>query len=445
MLIWRYIFRAHIAPFIFGTATIMALFLMQVLINWIDKLAGKGLDIFTIVEFIVLSLSWIVVLAVPIGVLFSTLMAYGGLSSTHETTIFKASGMGLFTMMVPSVIGGLALWAFVFWYTDNVLPDSNLRLSTMMRDINRTKPTFAVEAGQFTTQIEGYTILARDMDTAGTMYGVTIYDNSRADQQNIVNADTGKLGFSPSSTRLIVQLSSGEIHQVNRRRPMDYRTITFARHQIAMPSDRFFYEQSDPTGSSRGEREMRISDMQEIVDRSSAIVAVSDRVTDSLLRGHIAWLSGKGANGATDTQTALLRAQSTVISIRSQLESESFRRSGEVNTIRRYEVEIYKKYAIPFACILFIVVGCPMGILTKGGNFGISAAISLGFYVVYWASLIGGEKLADRGLLSPAFSMWLGNIILGIVGILVSIRVNYEISVFGLLKSAFRRSTAASA
>ncbi|HCN04560.1 MAG TPA: hypothetical protein DIS79_02985, partial [Bacteroidetes bacterium] len=314
MLIWRYIFRAHIAPFIFGTATIMALFLMQVLINWIDKLAGKGLDIFTIVEFIVLSLSWIVVLAVPIGVLFSTLMAYGGLSSTHETTIFKASGMGLFTMMVPSVIGGLALWAFVFWYTDNVLPDSNLRLSTMMRDINRTKPTFAVEAGQFTTQIEGYTILARDMDTAGTMYGVTIYDNSRADQQNIVNADTGKLGFSPSSTRLIVQLSSGEIHQVNRRRPMDYRTITFARHQIAMPSDRFFYEQSDPTGSSRGEREMRISDMQEIVDRSSAIVAVSDRVTDSLLRGHIAWLSGKGANGATDTQTALLRAQSTVIS-----------------------------------------------------------------------------------------------------------------------------------
>jgi lipopolysaccharide export system permease protein len=92
--------------------------------------------------------------------------------------------------------------------------------------------------------------------------------------------------------------------------------------------------------------------------------------------------------------------------------------------ISAYEVEIYKKYAIPFACLVFVFVGCPLGIKTKGGNFGISAAITLAFYILYWACLIGGEKLADRGMVSPMFSMWLGNIVLGIAGIIMTIKEN---------------------
>jgi lipopolysaccharide export system permease protein len=93
---------------------------------------------------------------------------------------------------------------------------------------------------------------------------------------------------------------------------------------------------------------------------------------------------------------------------------------------RQYQVEIQKKYAIPFACLLFVFVGCPLGIITKGGNFGFSAAISLAFYIFYWACLIGGEKLADRGMLSPQLSMWLGNAIIALFGLLLTLRVNNE-------------------
>jgi lipopolysaccharide export system permease protein len=95
-------------------------------------------------------------------------------------------------------------------------------------------------------------------------------------------------------------------------------------------------------------------------------------------------------------------------------------------TARQYEVEIQKKYAIPFACFVFILVGCPLGIMTKGGNFGISAAISIGFYIFYWACLIGGEKLADRGILDPVLSMWMGNIAVFIMGIILVVKVNNE-------------------
>lgn len=448
MIIWRYILRAHIAPFLFGTFTIMLLFLLQYLVRWINELVSKGLDGWVIVQFVVLNLSWILVLAVPIGILFSTLMAFGSMSAAHEVTVFKASGMGLFRMMLPVVVIGMGIWGGVFWYTDNVLPDTNLALSTMMRDIQRVKPTFAVEAGQFTTHVDGYTILARRTDPTGTLYGVTIYDYGSPDRQNVVSADTARMGFDASLTRLMMQLYHGEIHQRNLKQPSDYRVISFDRHQIAMPADRFFFESSDPTGSSRGDREMRISEMRQIVDRSTTSATSADSACRSLLRQQVDDLAGTGTTVSTTSQSdtqrltdreALTRAQTRLSAFHTSIEGESYRRRAELDTQRKYLVEIHKKYAIPAACILFIFVGCPMGIITRGGNFGVSAALSLGFYVLYWVSLIGGEKLADRGILGPQLAMWIGNILLAIIGVVATVKVNYETTPFKALWMYLRK------
>lgn len=445
MIIWRYILRSLVGPFVFGTSTIMVLFLVQYIIRWIEDLASKGLGPLVIAEFIVLNLSWILVLAVPIGILFATLMAFGSMSAAHEVTIYKASGMGLFRMMVPVIAAGACLWGFVFWYTDNVLPDTNLRLSTLIRDVQRVKPTFAIEAGQFTTHLEGFTILARRTDTAGTLFDVTIYDRSRTDRVNIVNADSAKLGFSPSLTRLMMHLFNGEIHQRSDRKPNEYRVITFRAHQIAMPADRMFFEETDATGSSRSDREMRISDMQQVVDRAVRNRTTADHHLDSIVHSLVTGLTGAQTPPAAalpppaDTGAAVSRALARLNASHTAAESEAFRRKAEADTERRYDVEIYKKYTIPAACMLFVLVGCPLGILTRGGNFGISAAISLGFYVLYWASLIGGEKLADRGFLAPGLAMWLGNIVLTIIGFGVIVRVNYEMTPLEALRLMLRR------
>lgn len=453
MILWRYILRAHTAPFLVGTFTIMLLFLLQYLIRFINDLVSKGLGAWVVTQFVALNLSWILVLAIPIGVLFSTVMAFGSMSAAHEVTIFKASGMGLFRMMAPVMVVGSLLWGFTYWYTDNVLPDTNLRLATMMRDIQRAKPTFAVEPGQFTTAIEGFTILARSTDETGTLYGVTIYDNSGTVRQNIVNADTARMGFDSSLTRLVMQLYHGEIHQRNLKQPNEYRTIAFERHQIAMPAERFFYESSDPTGTSRGEREMRIRDMQVLVDRASANASTAAQSCNEMMEQYLHGLLGAADTRQTtrtvanpaDTHSvsrtdALARAQARLSSFHTGYESESFRRRAELDTERKYLVEIHKKYAIPAACILFVIVGCPMGIITKGGNFGVSAAVSLGFYVLYWISLIGGEKLADRGFMPPVLAMWLGNVILAVIGIIVTVKVNYEMTPLKALRMWLRRA-----
>jgi len=404
----------------------MALFLIQYMMRWVDKLASKGLDPATIAQFLVLNLSWIVVLAIPIGVLFSTIMAFGAMSSNHEVTVMKASGMGLLKMMIPVLSVGSILWGFTFWYTDNVLPDSNVRLTGMMRDIESTKPSFAVEEGQFTTYNATTSILARRVLPNGVMLGVSIYDKSKSDFVNVVSADSGRLAFSPSLTRLVIQLTSGEIHQRGIRNPDEYRVVSFDRYQIVLPADKFFYEASDVTGSSRGEREMTIDDMQKIVNNAQAQEQMAVQRYDSIFMQHIQDLKTyhKGLPADVSRDDGLQRASSFIMTAQSMMESENQRAKAEHIAANRYLVEIHKKYAIPFACLLFVFVGSPLGILTKGGNFGTSAMYSLGFYVLYWMCMIGGEEFADRGLLSPLVAMWLGNAIIGVIGIWITVRVN---------------------
>jgi lipopolysaccharide export system permease protein len=89
-------------------------------------------------------------------------------------------------------------------------------------------------------------------------------------------------------------------------------------------------------------------------------------------------------------------------------------------------VEIHKKYSIPAACVVFVLIGLPLGVMARRGGFGVAATLSLGFFVLYWACLIGGEKLADRGIVSPFWGMWLANILLGLLGLYLTVRVGRE-------------------
>jgi len=94
--------------------------------------------------------------------------------------------------------------------------------------------------------------------------------------------------------------------------------------------------------------------------------------------------------------------------------------------IDEYLVEINKKYSIPAACFVFVFIGAPIGIMARRGTFGVAATFSLGFFILYWAALIGGEKLADRGFISPWLGMWIANIVLFVVGIYLTIRMGKE-------------------
>ena len=78
------------------------------------------------------------------------------------------------------------------------------------------------------------------------------------------------------------------------------------------------------------------------------------------------------------------------------------------------------------ACIVFVFIGAPLGIMARRGTFAVAASMSFGFFLLYWASLIGGEKLADRAIIPAWVGMWGANIIIGCLGIYLTLRMGRE-------------------
>jgi len=94
--------------------------------------------------------------------------------------------------------------------------------------------------------------------------------------------------------------------------------------------------------------------------------------------------------------------------------------------VRRLEVEYHKKLSIPFACVVFVLVGAPLGIRSRRGGIGIGAGTGILFFLIYYLFLVGGEQLGDRGFVTPFWAMWAPNVVFGGLGLFLTLSVSRE-------------------
>lgn len=429
MIIYKYILKSHVGPFVFSLTTLVFLFLFQFLIKSIDQLVGKGLSLWIIIQLIALNLAWMLTLAVPMAVLVATLMAFGGLSSANEITIMKAGGISLKKLMIPVIICALIITYLMVLFNNDVLPEANHQAKILLQDISRTKPTFILEAGKFSDDIGGARILVKKtFENSNNLEGIFIYDYSNPDVRNVITASNGDIGFTSDFKSVIMNLKNGEIHQLNLKDYVDgYRLVKFETHRITLDAAGFGFQRSSDNALSRGDREMSAQAMNAVVDSMKVFQIRNNDTFIETVRADVRkvftinfkdTVYKQGENGIRsntyDSLSILLRKLSGSKELaKNQIQSNI----SVQKQIDSYEVEIYKKYSIPFACLIFALIGAPLGYRVRRGGFGIAAGFSLLFFLIYWASLIGGEKLADRDLVSPFLGMWLVNIVLGIFGL----------------------------
>lgn len=424
-LLYKYILKAHIAPFFLSFFIIIFVFTFQFIMKYIDNLMGKGLSWWVISQLIVLNLAWMVTLAGPMAVLVAVLMAFGSLSSTNEITIMRTSGISNFRMILPVLIVSGILCYLLILFNNNVLPEANHRTKVLMTDIQRTKPTFIIEAGKFTDDISGYNLLVRKtFPESNRIEGVFIIDNTNPASTNFLTAEKGDISFSADRSKIILNLYNGEMHHLNKNNVYeDYRKIEFERQIVNIDAQGFGFTKSDVNALSRGDRELSADSMSGIVNS----LKINNENQKKLLNESIKNLtydffslkdiSGKDSLTSARQYAYFQALKNKYNGFKSQVLNQKTNDAANQKQIDVYRVEIYKKYSIPFACIVFVLVGAPLGIRVRKGGFGVASGISLGFFLLYWTSLIGGEKLADREFISPLVGMWSANIVLGLIGI----------------------------
>ncbi|MCX6136960.1 MAG: LptF/LptG family permease [Ignavibacteriales bacterium] len=226
--------------------------------------------------------------------------------------------------------------------------------------------------------------------------------------------------------------------------------MLFSRQKLATHAEGFDFERSSTNAFSRGDRELSAGVMRYIVDSLQRQIFQAQTEIETLQSENLTrLLQGSLPSGQMGTNNAEWRnieqystAASQSMMLQSILEGRNAACDYLVRTAREYLVEINKKYSIPVACFVFVLVGAPLGVMARRGGFGVAASLSLGFFLLYWASLIGGEKLADREFLAPWVGMWMANIFIGTLGVILTLRIareNVEIDFSYLLRLVVKR------
>ncbi|MCK6606317.1 MAG: LptF/LptG family permease [Ignavibacteriaceae bacterium] len=413
MIVPLYILRNLLIPFFFSCFSLISIFILQFLMRFADQLVGKGLDTLVIIQLIGYNLAWMVVLVVPMSVLVATLMAFGGMSQNNEVTILKAAGVSINRMLTGPAIFASLLIIFLIYFNNNILPDANHKTKNLTWEISQQKPVLSIVPNVFMMDITNYAILARDIERdKNLLLNLTIYDYNNPVKINIVTAKKGYLYFTPDKSKLVMDLEEGEIHESNSGESVLYRKLKFTNHRILMNADRFSFQSIDD--GHRSERELSAADLHKRVDSMRTNNAGYDTDYDNQIQKYFFGdsLAPDYNPPSIGTEIAYARTINRVKDIRNVVISAAMRSAYVESEINSYLVEIHKKYSIPVACLIFVLLGAPLGVMTRKGGFGMAASISLFFFLIYWAFLIGGEKLADRNIVTPFWGMWTANFVL---------------------------------
>jgi len=433
----RYILKAHAGPLFFGFFTIMFVFVLSFLTRFMDRLVGKGLDIGVLVEMVLLQSAWMVSLALPMSVLIATVMAFGALTNSSEMTVMRSCGISIWRLIVPVLLSSLLIAVLSERFNNVLLPEANFRANALLSDITRLKPGFAVDQGSFSDIVQGYSLMARRVDNkTGELEGVVMYDRDRPGIRTVITARKGKIAFTPDYRYLVMTLEDGQTHELVLPAMNKYRRILFRRHRYVFEAAGYGFERSDENNGKRDGRELSASQLRQMAEEYKGKVAASGRSLAAAplgLRSRVADLRKVGGNSRPASASAwpapqVVRAVEQVDGDIASLSTDMAQLEENQAKYRMYLVEYHKKYSLAFACVVFALVGVPLGVMSKRGGFGVGAGLSLLFFVLYWAMSIGGEKLAERGFLAPGLSVWLPNVLLASAGLLMLFRLNRSIT-----------------
>ena len=443
----RYVLREHIGPFFFAFIIITFILIIDFIPNLVDLVVGKDLPTSVILRLFFYQIGWMIALSVPMSVLVATLMAFGRMTADFEITAIKSSGIHILRLIYPVILASLVLAAGLVHFNNNILPDMNQRARILMQDVRRMRPTLQIRSGAFMTDIPGHIILIDSVNyTTSELTGVKILELGKREQPpRTIVAQRGFLTFANYGRDLVFDLFDGEIHEFDKENLEDYRRLGFKTQRIIVSDVTDEFEESDD--AFRTDREKSAGQMLKDVEKWEAGIGPHrDKITN-IVTYKMNRVFGDTAPLSPDSMVADSIA---LTNLTREVEADMQNIAREVNgvstqerLINSYYVEIHKKYSLPAACVVFILIGAPLGVIARRGNMGISIGISLGLFVMYWAFLIGGEDLADRQIIPAFWAMWSANILIGLAGLYLIYIVSTEKSAWSIFKffnSTRRRS-----
>ena len=375
----RYIFREILTPFFLSIAALTLVLFLQRMYRLAELVVSKGATVSSTAKLFAYIMPSFLILTIPMSFLVGTLTAFTQLSSDSEVTAMKASRISLYNMIRPVMLFALLAFTFTALTSLIVAPAANHALKVHLFNIVKSRAMVGIEPGVFSSTFDGMVIYVDKMETLDNMKGIFISDERSAKEPYAIIAQRGKLIANPESLNVTLAMNQGAIHALPRDE-QSYSTMNF----------------------DSGNLYLDIS--HALVQRGSSDIDFNE--IDSL-----------------------------------ELFQELKRARAEGKPTIDIDSELHRRLSIPFACLLFGLIGAPLGIRRSrsGKSAGISMALLV--FLVYYMVLAAGTNLSDTGKLSPAIAYWLPNALMTAAAGMLVYKKGHEkdFNVFRFIEKSYHR------
>jgi lipopolysaccharide export system permease protein len=436
---------------------VMFILLMQFLWKYIDDLVGKGLDTHVILELLLYASAGLIPMALPLSTLLASLMTLGNLGENNELLAMKSAGISLPRIMSPLIFLTITISVGAFFFSNNVLPYTNLKITSLLYDVKQQRPELQIKVGVFNNDIEGLSIKVGSKDPrTNLMQRIMIYDH-RANEGNLMVtiADSGYIRVTDDEQYMIITLYNGTTYEEMKdnsptRRQLEKkfpaRNNRFGKQEVVLELKGFGLQRSNEDLFKSSFHAMNLNQLsrtsdslfKEIEERKAQ--AVRNITTVSLLKNpssfkrdstiSVSYIFNADSIYNTLTTEHQLRAVERALSNARQSKSyitsikDDLYHKGKFAV--RHKVEWHRKFSLSFACFVFFFIGAPLGAIIRKGGLGMPVVVSILFFVVYYIISLTGEKFAREMMWEVNTGMWVSSFILLPLGIFLSYKATTD-------------------
>ena len=450
----RLILRSFLGPLVLTFTLSVLVLLMQFVWKYVDDLVGKGLDFSVIAELLLYASATFVPMALPIAVLFASIMTMGNFGEKYELVAMKAGGISVSRAMRPMALVVLLLTGMAFYFANNVMPTAMLKYRMTLYDITRKKPAVNIRPGEYYKEFDGYVIRVGGKSRDGRiLQDIIIYDHTNGmNETNVIVAKSGVMQASPDNMYLKFTLYDGYSYSENssgdnyRNRPLT--SIGFRQQSINFDISSFAYNKSVEDNFKGSYQMMNISQLDtSIVQLKQSYHERTEQYLTNMCINLRAWeryISSDSLMHSSESvevkallstlpgrerRNAYLHARNAALSAVQDAKMYTEMLESDREYINRHYIEWHRKFTLSVACLLLFLIGAPFGSIVRKGGLGLPLVASVGFFVLYYVVGMISEKAVRESALGPE-GMWVSSFVMLPIGIILTLQATTDSSFF---------------
>ncbi|MGB2906861.1 MAG: LptF/LptG family permease [Candidatus Aminicenantaceae bacterium] len=389
----RYILKELFPPFAVGLLVYTFVLLMNQILLLSEYFIDRGIQLKTVLSLLLYLIPAMLAFTVPMSVLMGILAGLSRLSSDSEVTAFKTLGISNQRLLRPVLLFSFCGWLVTSFLLLYITPRANYQFVRTFVSSVLTRVQFDITPREFNENIPGAVLYIQEVAPDKSWRNVFVHISEEGRLPAEVFAEGAQMRVFGEEKRAVLELFQGRIHTYHSQNPEEYQVTSFEHREVELDVGNFFASTSEV-------KRVREKDIRELWEGAAALSAELDTLPEAEQASTIPW---------------------------------------KMRDLRRHWIEIHKKFALPFACFIFALLGIALGATTRKGGRTSGFTISIAIITLYYVLITGGENLAVEGHMAPWLGMWGPNILLTLCGLYFFVTAHKEWGLFPRMKRMWSR------